>query len=222
MYKKQSGWSNKSHRTAYMDHLLLQQQQRLENVFQEGGEDVEEADVKDSATKLSTQMHSAFVRHLRSYVADGDVVSIPSLEIRVKNFSFDVPMGQSEAEGKTKIPTVFNYSPIYWCKKGCEKLCRRRNVESALRKKQVKSVLSNVNLSLEAGKMYLIIGPPSSGKTSLLNGKLILYAWYCHYIYIKLIVDKLAPSHPLSYTQLSVADFRAISSRRSDIHQQSC
>ena len=171
LYRKQSDWSRRSDRSIYLDGLILQRQRSMDDVFHDQGQDVESGNVKAPAVKLSIEMHSAFVSRLRSYIADEDAVEIPSLEIRVKDFSFNVPIGQKEAEGKIQIPTVFNNSPIYWCKKQVEKLTKRRKIKTAIRKKQFRPVLSNINLSLEAGKMYLIIGPPSSGKTSLLNGK---------------------------------------------------
>lgn len=177
-YHKQATWSGKKRRSLYMDDLLLKRQQTIANVFKDQDEedqDEEKGDIQDSAHKLSVEMHAAFVRHLQSYVKDKDTFAMPSVEIRVKNFSFDVPISQREAEGGTKIPTVFNYSPIYWCKKAGEKCLERNKIESAIRKKEVRSVLTNVNLALEPGKMYLIIGPPSSGKTSLLNGECMYF-----------------------------------------------
>eukprot|EP00984_Skeletonema_dohrnii_P010925 scaffold4300_cov116-Skeletonema_dohrnii-CCMP3373.AAC.4 len=169
LYDKQSKWSSEvqtKRRSVYMEDLLLKRHQTMRNLFLEEDKDEEKGGVQDSPLKASMEMESAFVRHLQSYFKDGDLFAMPTVEIRVKNFSFEVPIGP---EGKIKIPTVFNYSPIYWCKKGCEKVMRRKNVEAAIRRKEVKSVLSNVNLALTPGKMYLIIGPPSSGKTSLLN-----------------------------------------------------
>ncbi len=172
-YHKEAAWSGKRRRSVYMDDLLIMRQQTMAQILndEEEDQDEEKGEVRDSAHKLSIDMHAAFVRHLKSYVKDKDIFAMPRVEIRVKNFSFDVPISKREAEGGIKIPTVFNYSPIYWCKKAGEKCLERNKIESAIRKKEVRSVLANVNLALEPGKMYLIIGPPSSGKTSLLNGE---------------------------------------------------
>jgi ABC-type multidrug transport system fused ATPase/permease subunit len=173
MYNKESKWSAKRSRHLYMNDLLLQRQQAINNIFLGEDQDEEEGvggGVGDSARKISNKMHAAFVHNLKTFV-DKDTSVLPSVEIRVKNFSFDVPLSEGEAEGKIKIPTVFNYSPIYWCKKAGEKVMKGGKIESATERKEVKHVLKNVNLALEPGKMYLIIGPPSSGKTSLLNGE---------------------------------------------------
>ena len=178
MYHKDSKWSVSDRRSFYMDDLLLQRQQTIENLFP--GEDIDEEEGADNhhnsdAQKISTKMHAAFVHNLRSFVKDKDATVLPCVEVRVKNFSFDIPLSQGEAAGKIKIPTVFNYSPIYWCKKAGETVMKRKKIESAIGRKQIQNVLKNVNLVLEPGKMYLIIGPPSSGKTSLLNGELTFH-----------------------------------------------
>ncbi len=176
LYDEQSKWSDdvlNKRRSEYMKDLILQRQQTMGNLFEGKVHDEEEGDAGSSAAKISLEMHSAFVRHLQSYVRDEGKFTMPTVDIRVKNFSFEVPISESQA-----VPTLFTYSPIYWCKKAGEKLMRRRKVESAIRRKEVKSVLSNVNLALEPGKMYLIIGPPSSGKTSLLNGEKLLLQYF--------------------------------------------
>ena len=171
-YNKHSQWAaSDKGRSVYMNDLLLQRQQAINNLFPGEDQDEEEGGAHDSSPKLSMEMHSDFVRHLQDAIDRKDTVKMPSVEIRVKNFSFDVPLSEGEAEGKSKIPTVFNHSPIYWCKKAGEKVMRTKKIESATGRKEVKHVLKNVNLALEPGKMYLIIGPPSSGKTSLLNGE---------------------------------------------------
>lgn len=171
LYHEESKWSDNRQRHLYLNDLLLQRQQAIKNIFPEEDRDEEEGGFQDSAQKISNKMHAAFVHNLQSFVEDEDTSVLPSVAIRVKNFSFDVPLSQTEADGKIKIPTVFNNSPIYWCMKAAEKVMRRKKIESEIRRKEVKRVLSGVNLALDPGKMYLIIGPPSSGKTSLLNGK---------------------------------------------------
>ncbi len=173
-YHKEAAFSGKKRRSVYMEDLLIKRQQTMAQLLlSDEGEDQDEekGDFQNSsARKLSNDMHAAFVRHLKSHVKDKDTFAMPKVEIRVKNFSFNVPISKREAEGGSKIPTVFNYSPIYWCKKAGEK-CLSLERNDSIRKKEVRSVLKNVNLALEPGKMYLIIGPPSSGKTSLLNGE---------------------------------------------------
>lgn len=153
-YNKHSQWAANDRRSVYMNDLLLQRQQAINNIFPGEDQDEEEGGhggggVRDSAQQISNKMHAAFVHHLKSFVEDKGTSVLPSVEIRVKNFSFDAPIHKS------------------WMQKMKESFSRKK-VDSV---KEVKHVLKNVNLALEPGKMYLIIGPPSSGKTSLLNGK---------------------------------------------------
>jgi ABC-type multidrug transport system fused ATPase/permease subunit len=156
-YNKHSQWAANDRRSVYMNDLLLQRQQAINNIFPGEDQDEEEGGtggggVRDSAQQISNKMHAAFIHNLKSFVEGKGTSVLPSVEIRVRNFSFDAPIHKS------------------WFKKMKESFSRKK-VDSV---KEVKSVLKNVNLALEPGKMYLIIGPPSSGKTSLLNGKTCL------------------------------------------------
>ena len=162
-YNKHSQWAaSDKGRSVYMNDLLLQRQQAINNIFPGEDQDEEEGGtggggVRDSAQQISNKMHAAFVHNLKLFVEDKGTSVLPSVEIRVKNFSFDAPFHKS------------------WFQKMKESFSRKK-VESV---NEVKHVLSNVNLALEPGKMYLIIGPPSSGKTSLLNGERIFNVSFC-------------------------------------------
>lgn len=96
---------------------------------------------------------------LGSYVGQ---VEYP-LEVRIKEFSFTVPV----VDAQETIRTVFNSSFVYPMYKFLRRLWdgeqRRPCHQSSM------YVLANINLVIEPGKSYLLLGPPGSGKTSLLR-----------------------------------------------------
>ena len=165
-YHEQSKWSDDvvtRSRSGFLNDLVFQRQLSMRNLFQ-GFQDEEEG-IQDVSAKISMEMDSAFVRRLQKYAEELGSHAMPSVEIRVKDFSFNVPIiSESEAGKKEGV-----------------KLFRKRNIEAAIKRKEVKSVLSHVNLALEPGKMYLIIGPPQSGKTSLLKGELDSTLWFRYF-----------------------------------------
>jgi ABC-type multidrug transport system ATPase subunit len=94
----------------------------------------------------------------------------------LRDFSFHVPV-------KTDVPnvkTVLNQSPCYGAyelgRRLVEKCCKSDGLSrlpttaaEVFLPYQKESVLTNINLVLKPGKTYLILGPPGSGKTSLLK-----------------------------------------------------
>lgn len=86
------------------------------------------------------------------------------LEVRLKNLTYTVPVDASA----TKIQTVYNSSPLYplW------KFVKRRLINCEPKPEQQigsKNVLADISLVLKPGRQYLVLGPPGSGKTSLLR-----------------------------------------------------
>jgi hypothetical protein len=114
---------------------------------------------------------------IRSYLGRAEY----PLEVRVRNFTFEVVVtddhlrrGDGALNGSSdvyRIRTVFNSSFVYpiwlWLsdmwRGGCTGPRRRR------REYATKRVLDNINLIFEPGKSYLLLGPPGSGRTSLLR-----------------------------------------------------
>ena len=109
------------------------------------------------------------IRHL----LEGRTVEV---EVRLRDFSYHVPV-------KTDTPsvkTVMNQSPCYgtyeFGRRFVEKCCNRRAITrlpttavDVFLPFEKEAVLVGINLVLKPGKTYVILGPPASGKTSLLK-----------------------------------------------------
>lgn len=83
------------------------------------------------------------------------------VSVRMTDFSYEVNVDTNS----NKIQTVFNQSLIYSAIKSW-KIVRGKEKRP---EKGRKFVLQNVTLNFEPGKMILVLGPPRSGKTSLLK-----------------------------------------------------
>lgn len=88
-----------------------------------------------------------------------------SFEVRIRDGKYTV---ESEASGKQyNIPTVANQGCFYNLGHAINRCIETGSCAKA--KMETKSIISGVNLFLEEGKMYLILGAPGSGKSSLLK-----------------------------------------------------
>jgi energy-coupling factor transporter ATP-binding protein EcfA2 len=129
-------------------------------------------DVEAKLQKLSVEQNSEFVRQIQAMVSaatttDGYLNSRRTpMEIRLCNVNYQVQLEESD---HPNISTIYNSSPLY----KIQKLIQSALLSSGERKKNDEvewtNVLSNVNLVLQPKKMYLVLGPPLSGKTSLLK-----------------------------------------------------
>lgn len=74
---------------------------------------------------------------------------------------------QKPCKRKQKIATVFNSSPVYAVLQRLKRLSQGKIIERLRTEKR--QVMEGVNLIFEPGKMYLILGAPRSGKSTLLK-----------------------------------------------------
>ena len=171
-------------RDGYMDRLLKDKRKSMRRLFpdqldsftEEEEDEDEETGAADltksmvvSNQKMDIEAQSEFVQSLQGLFGSiGGVEAmepLPALEVRLKNFSFKVPSLATNGTGTGGIATVA--TPLYKLKAKLKKFFLYHERER--KEKFVTSVLSNVNLVLKPRKMYLVLGPPQSGKTSLLK-----------------------------------------------------
>lgn len=164
-------------RDAHLNRLLKDKRKSMKILFPDHPADSYASDEEDEETgkdeglskRMSLEEQSEFVRSLQQFFdqmpggSQGAMRQLPDLEIRLKNFSFKVP---SHANGPDKDGIVTVATPLYMIKAKLKKFLLYQRVK---KEKLVTRVLSNVNLVLKPGKMYLVLGPPQSGKTSLLK-----------------------------------------------------
>jgi ABC-type glutathione transport system ATPase component len=98
-----------------------------------------------------------FVSDMKKYFPQDD----NRVEVRLKDFSYRVNVDPSEI----KIMTVYNQSLVYKARKFLKRTCGKEKKGE----KQTAYVLEGINLNFVPGKMYLVLGPPASGKTTLLR-----------------------------------------------------
>ena len=161
------------HRQDHMNKLVAQRRQSMLQLFPEDEssaaiEEEEEGQVVER--KETMEDHSDFVKHLKGFLAkQGGLQSmpLPSMEVRLQNVSYRVP-SLDDGSGKNKIPTIYNTSPLYSIQRFIKWL-RANKEDRPSNQHLVTDVLTNVNLVLKPKCMYLVLGPPLSGKTSLLK-----------------------------------------------------
>jgi ABC-type multidrug transport system fused ATPase/permease subunit len=129
---------------------------------------VDEADAKAMSTKL--EEISAL---LSGYGVD---LSSPAhrntpIETRIESFSYVVPVD----DGAVKIRTVYNSSALYHVVRLVKRLWagepvfHRSSGAAAATNAKWKAVLDRIDLIIEPGKAYLLLGSPGSGRSTLLK-----------------------------------------------------
>eukprot|EP00977_Amphora_coffeiformis_P016604 scaffold5169_cov172-Amphora_coffeaeformis.AAC.35 len=94
------------------------------------------------------------------------------LEVRIQNLSYSAkrPGGEDHGAGMKKIETVYNTSCVYNLIHYLRRVmrCQARQTRT-LPSSEPFYMLHDINLVIQPGTQYLILGPPASGKTSLLR-----------------------------------------------------
>ena len=147
-------------------------------------EEMEKQDVKQKFHGFFATLEAEFPQwELRVVNGSYDVTtySIPKIDSKKKGGNDNVPPDEETPRPKTKapkIPTVVNG--------GCVYMLLQRLLYFARTGKQPKpvehshSVLKDINLRFESGKMYLLLGAPGSGKVS--SGRTHVEAKWLHII----------------------------------------
>jgi ABC-type multidrug transport system ATPase subunit len=112
-------------------------------------------DVKKTSEALKTVQKK--MEEYDAYVG----VDFP-IEIRMENLTYSVPV----TLGGNKIRTVYNSSAIYRIVKFFKGL---RQGYANEEQKGTKVILDDMSIVLRPGKMYLVLGPPGSGKSTFLR-----------------------------------------------------
>ena len=89
-----------------------------------------------------------------------------SFELRIKNGSYTVNapvLPSGDAPGKQHIETVVNSGGGYKCVQAMKRLFTTGKLKQLT---EEKVIMDGVNLALEEGKMYLILGAPGCGKST--------------------------------------------------------
>lgn len=135
----------------------------------------------NSAQKQDLQEESAFIKRMLKGIQERDEIFggqvLERVEVRMIDFSYRVPVIKSD-DG---VQTVMNQSLPYIIYRFLVDFATARRAHKAkefLRNKfsvrykdfpSSKLVLNHIDLVLKPGKMYLVLGPPASGKTTLLR-----------------------------------------------------
>lgn len=145
----------------------------MDNIYEGGASTVSRAEkqvpdsLKDALTESKMKKLEAesaaleeaqkLVSEMNKYFPQDD----NRVEVRLKDFSYRVNVDPSEI----KIMTVYNQSLVFRARRFLKRTCGKEKKAE----KQTAYVLEGINLNFVPGKMYLVLGPPASGKTTLLR-----------------------------------------------------
>lgn len=119
-------------------------------------EEIDKADVGNKIVETNKILHD-FYRYAKLGL------KILPLEVRMKDFTFSVPITADAG----KVKTVYNSSFFYTATKFLQRAMRCEKKQSNI--VGSKNILQDINLVLKPGRMYLLLGPPASGKSTLLR-----------------------------------------------------
>jgi ABC-type multidrug transport system fused ATPase/permease subunit len=116
-------------------------------------------------TKAKARHERAALRKVETYLRQFRTffnLDENTVEIHLKDFRYATKVNRASE----KISTVYNEGVFYKLSKRIQR--RRRGIPKHTEVAD-KVILDDINLVLRPSKMYLVLGPPGSGKTSLLR-----------------------------------------------------
>lgn len=120
-----------------------------------------ESDVRDSVK--DTQIAS----EIRDKLERGGINTAAKFEVRIRDGSYTVEAAVAQegnkGPGQQHIETVSNSGVFIKIGRAMRRLVK---TGSARQKTESKTIMDGINLVLEEGKMYLILGPPGCGKST--------------------------------------------------------
>ena len=148
-----------------MDALITARRESMRLLFPPSDSDLERPQPSASQRKLALEQNSSFVQKISRLLSETQESYLNErrtpMEIRLKNVTYQRPKLR---ESERKIATIYNSSPVYKVIRAVKDCAEKKGEEE-----EYVSILTDVNLVLKPKKMYLVLGPPLSGKTSLLK-----------------------------------------------------
>ncbi len=121
-----------------------------------------EREVVEASQKLR-ELHMIVSPYLARGISNNLLRPYP-LEVRIQNASYNYIEKEKDY---TKISTVYNTSCLYSL---TQILSRASRCQPRQKKRKIRhAILHDINLVIQPGKQYLVLGPPASGKTTLLK-----------------------------------------------------
>jgi ABC-type multidrug transport system fused ATPase/permease subunit len=128
---------------------------------------MDEVKQEEEATELSSK-----IRELENMVAPYElpgnrkILSQYPLEVRIQNVTYSVHAAGSSGL-RDNIQTVYNTSCLYSIRKWIRRVSQCQPVEKVETPR--KNILKDIRLIIQPGRQYLVLGPPASGKSTLLK-----------------------------------------------------
>ena len=149
-----------------MNALITARRESMKLLFPSSDADLEQPHPSASQRKLAVEQNSSFVQKISRLLSETPESYLNErrtpMEIRLKNVTYQRPKPR---ESERKIATIYNSSPVYKLIRAFKDCAEKKEQED----EEYANILTDVNLVLKPKKMYLVLGPPLSGKTSLLK-----------------------------------------------------
>jgi len=152
----------KAFRKLSVRHLLVEDDDGADADAEIGPRSLQDSNGKvigaESKLALANEQRMKSIRDKK--ISAEELFTLP-VEVRIKGLTYTALFNRSEP----KIKTVYNSSSLYRLGKKWKRF--RGKIPPA--KTEEKHILKDINLVFKPGTQYLVLGPPASGKSSLLK-----------------------------------------------------